>query len=110
MIAGTLCYRLVLLRPATLTSPSGEVRAAEWQPWRTVRAERVRLSGRGSQQAGEQFADYTAQWRIRDAHAAVRPGWRVQQPDEPDVVFSVVAVEPNRRRGFLTLICERLNT
>lgn len=104
MIAGALNERIELLRPSQAESISGS-RPAAFGLYRAVHAGRVRLSGSGIIEAGETFADYRAVWRIRDAHPAA-PGWRVRACG---LVFNIVAVEPNRRRGFLTLICERLN-
>lgn len=105
MIAGLLTESIELLRPATGVSASGE-KARGFEPCRRVHAERVQLAGRGSLEVGEQFADYSARWRIRDAHRAVAPGWRVRACG---LIFNILAVEPNRRRGMLTLICERIN-
>ena len=105
MRAGSLKYKLRILRPVSESTGSGAERSG-FAEYRTVRAERVRLSGRRSEEVGEHFADYSAQFRIRDAHA-VDTGWRVEQLGGH--VYNVVAVEPDRDRGFLTLICERLN-
>lgn len=108
MIAGLLTERIDLLQPAAAVSPSGE-EARGFGLYRTVHAERLRMAGRGSVELGEGFADYSARWRIRSCHRAVAPGWRVREPRPDGLVFNIVAVEPNPRRGCIVLVCERLN-
>lgn len=105
MIAGRLTYRLTLLEPVATGTMSG-ARHTDFRATRTVRAERVRQSGRTRTEVGEHFAEVSTMWRIRDAHP-VGEGWRVQQLG--GYLYSVTAIEPNRERGFLTLTCERVN-
>lgn len=107
MRAGPLRYRITLQRPVQRGRGASGAACTAYEPTRTVHAERVRHSGRRIQEAGELFADYSVRWRIRDAHP-VAEGWRVaEQPG--GTVYTVVAIEPDRALGMLTLICERLN-
>lgn len=73
---------------------------------RTVRAQRVKQSGNRSEEVGEHFPDYRAEYNIRDAHQ-VEENWRVQQLG--GYLYTVVAIIPNLDRGMKTLICERVN-
>lgn len=73
---------------------------------RVVRAERVRSSGSRSEEVGEHFADYAAEFNIRDAHP-VEEDWRVKQLG--GYLYKVVAIIPNIDRGYKTLVCDRVN-
>lgn len=107
MIAGKMKYRLRLFASTATADIFGED-APEFAPCgEPVWAQRVRLTGVRSEEAGEHFADYRAEFNVRSAHP-VKAGWRVQ-PLGGDEVFNVVAVVPNLDRGMLTLVCERLN-
>ena len=105
MIAGPLRYRLEILHPVACTTASGAL-PTDFVLMRSVRAERVSFNGRRSEEVGEHFPDYSVRWRIRDAHT-IAEGWRVRELGGH--TYTVVAIEPNRHRGFITLICERLN-
>lgn len=105
MRAGALKYKLTLLEPTRSTDRMG-AESVVYTPTRTVYAERVRATGHRSEEAGEHFADYTAEFNIRDAHR-VGDNWRVQQLG--GYLYTVVAVIPNLDRGYLTLRCERVN-
>lgn len=108
MIAGRLCDRIHLYCPVRVANEYGEMETT-WQDRGQMRAERVRLTGRGMEQAGEIFAEYAARWRVRYSHT-VKSGWRVQQVGEDDGnLYEVRAVEPNRVRGLKELVCERVN-
>lgn len=105
MKAGRLKYKLRLLRPSSAANKYGE-QSARWEATATVWAERRRLSGSRSDEAGEAFADYRTEWNIRSAHL-VDEGWRVEQLGGH--LYTVVAVVPNTSRDYTTLVCERLN-
>lgn len=105
MLAGRLRYKLELLEPRTVANGFGEEQL-EYVATRTVRAERVKLSGNRSEEVAEHFADYRVEFNIRDAHT-VSENWRVRQPG--GYTFTVVNIIPNPERGMLTLVCERLN-
>ena len=105
MRAGELKYRLTLLEPVTVTNKFGE-ETPTYEATRTVHAERVKHSGRRSEEVGEHFADYSVEFNIRDAHP-VAEGGRVQQLGGD--LYNVVSIQPNIDRGMLTLSCERVN-
>ena len=52
------------------------------------------------------FTDYRVSYNIRSAHP-VKENWRVQELG--GYLYTVVAIEPNKDKGFKTLICERVN-
>ena len=98
-------YRLELLKPERATDHMGAETVA-YTPTRTVWAERVRTSGRRSEEAGEHFPDYSVEFNIRDAHP-VGENWRVRQLGGH--LYTVTNILPNLDRGYKTLLCERVN-
>lgn len=98
-------YRLRILQPYEAVNSFGE-KTPQWKEARTVHAERVKFSGRRSQEVGEGFPDYRAEWNIRDCHP-VDENWRVEQLGGH--LYTVVSIIPNIDRGMLTLVCERVN-
>lgn len=106
MRAGSLKYRLRLLKPVYADTDGFGAKPTVWTPTVTIHAERVKASGRRTLELGEQFADYHVEFNIRDAHK-VRENWKVEELG--GYVYNVVNVIPNRDRGMLTLICERDN-
>jgi head-tail adaptor len=64
------------------------------------------MTGRGHDEVGEHFEAIEARFRVRAAHQ-IEAGWRVAE--EGGHTYCVRATEPNRRRGFIMLICEKLN-
>lgn len=105
MRAGDMKYRIQLLKPVATANAYGE-EANAYELQRTVRAQRVKQSGNRSEEVGEHFPDYRAEYNIRDAHQ-VEENWRVQQLG--GYLYTVVAIIPNLDRGMKTLICERVN-
>ena len=105
MRAGQMKYKLALLETREVTNSFGE-HSQEYILTRTVWAERVKISGRRSEEVGEHFPDYTTQFRIRDAHP-VRENWRCQQLG--GYLYTITSIEPNLDKGMLTLSCERVN-
>lgn len=105
MRAGALKYKLMLLEPKRTTDRMG-AEATTYNPTRTVCAERVRATGNRSEEVGEHFPDYTAEFNIRDAHP-IAENWRVQQLG--GYLYTVVAIIPNLDRGYKTLLCDRVN-
>lgn len=105
MRAGALKYRLILLEPQRVADRFGAEDTA-YVETRTVHAERVSHSGSRSEEVGEHFPDYRAQFNIRDAHP-IDENWRVQQVG--GYLYTVVAIVPNLDRGYKTLICDRVN-
>ena len=98
--------RLPLLKPDHNVNDYGEQQTT-FIPFRTVWAERVQWSGNRSEEVDEHFADENVRYRIRSAHP-IKEHWRVK-PLDADTTYTVVAIEENRRRGMLTLYCEKLN-
>lgn len=105
MQAGRMKYKLQLLRPVSAPNAYGEEEPS-WELTRTVNAERVKQSGHRSEEVGEHFPDYAAEFNIRDAHP-VGENWRVRQLGGD--LYTVTNILPNLDRGFNTLICDRVN-
>lgn len=108
MIAGKMRHRLELQRPLKAADAFGDLMAGagSFEPTTTVWAERVTLRGSQRKEASERYSDYTAEFRIRDAHS-VDNGWRVRQLG--GYLYSVDNVIPNEERRYLTLQCSRIN-
>lgn len=98
-------YRLELLEPVNETNSFGE-ESVSYRKVRTIYAERVKFNGSRSEEAGEHFPDYRAEFNIRDAHP-VRENWRVRQLGGYE--YTVTNIIPNIDRGMNTLVCERVN-
>ncbi len=98
-------YRLKLLQPTASTNEYGE-ETATYKETRTVWAQRVKQSGSRSEEVGEHFPDYRAEFNVRNAHP-VKENWRVQQLG--GYLYTVTNVIPNIDRGMNTLVCERVN-
>lgn len=105
MQAGRMKYRITLLEPVRQVSRFGD-ETVNWTPRNTVHAERVRTSGRRSDEVGEHFPDYSVEFNIRDAHT-VGENWRVQQVG--GYLYTVTNIIPNLDRGYQTLVCVRVN-
>ncbi len=105
MRAGEMKYRLRLLQPRTATNDYGE-EVSTFVSTRTVWAQRVRQSGHRSEEVGEHFPDYAAEFNIRDAHP-IEENWRVQQLGGE--LYTVTNIIPNIDKGMKTLVCERVN-
>lgn len=105
MIAGMMKYKIELLQPQTVTNEYGEEENT-FVLTRTVWAERVKNTGKLSEELGEHFADYSVEFNIRDAHP-VSEGWRVHQLG--GLLYLVTNIRPNLDKGMLTLQCERVN-
>ncbi len=105
MRAGALKYKLAILEPLRTTDRMG-AESVTYTERRTVWAERVKTTGSRSEEAGEHFPDYQAEFNIRDAHP-VRENWRVQQ--QGGYLYTVTNIVPNLDKGYKTLICTRVN-
>lgn len=106
MQAGRMKYKLELLEPIEGSNAFGEETPKKFAKFRTVAAERVKMSGNCSDEVGEHFPDYRAEFNIRDAHP-VKENWRVKQLG--GYVYTVTNIIYNLDRGMQTLICERVN-
>ena len=98
-------HKLVVLQPVVVADETGG-EATQYRAVRTIHAERVKFSGRRSEEVAEHFPDYRAEFNIRDAHP-VKENWRVQLLGGD--LYTVVAITPNLDKGYKTLICERVN-
>ena len=98
-------YRLTLLEPQTVTTASGNEKTT-YAAIRTVWAERVKATGRRSEEVGEHFPDYSVDYNIRDTHP-VQENWRVRQLGGE--LYTVTNIIPNLDRGYKTLVCVRVN-
>lgn len=98
-------YKLRLLEPVAEVGRFGD-ETMTYRPVRVVNAERVKFSGSRSEEVGEHFPDYRAEFNIRDAHP-VREQWRVEQLG--GYLYSVTNIIPNLDRGMITLVCDRVN-
>ena len=105
MRAGALKYKLDLLKPKRVTDRMG-AETVEYEKTRTVWAERVKASGNRSEEVGEHFPAYSAEFNIRDAHP-VQENWRAQQLGGN--LYTIVSIIPNRDKGYNTLLCDRVN-
>lgn len=105
MNAGRLRYRLTLLEPVSERTAYGSERIT-YVSRGDVWAERARYSGSGTVEASERFADYSADWIVRDTVPAGEE-WRVR--DSRGTTYTVRAVDVNLPRGMKTLKCERTN-
>ena len=105
MRAGAMKYRLLLMQPKASTNDFGE-EATTYEPLAVIWAERVKQSGSRSNEVGEHFPDYRAEFNIRDAHR-VKENWRVQQLG--GYLYSVTNIIPNLDKGMKTIVCERVN-
>lgn len=98
-------YKITLLEPVRTETTFGD-EAVTYEATRTVWAERVKTSGRRSEEVGEHFADYSVEYNIRDAHP-IQENWRVQQLG--GYLYTVTNIIPNLDRGYKTLVCVRVN-
>ncbi len=105
MQAGRMKYRIELLEPYITANTFGE-EAESFRTFRVVNAERVKMSGRRSDEVGEHFPDYSVAFNIRDVHP-IKENWRIRQLGGYEYI--VTNIIPNIDRGMKTLICERLN-
>ena len=105
MIAGRLTYRLRLLRPVRTQSATGAPKSS-FVDAGVAYAERVKMNGGSSEREKDTFSDYRVEWNIRDAHE-VKETWRVEELG--GYLYEVVNVIPNKERGMLTLVTNRVN-
>jgi len=105
MIAGRMNTWLTIFKPVYSVNEYGEEEIS-YESTGEVHAERVNLSGRRIEEVSEHFPAYSAVFNIRDAHE-IDANWRAEERDGH--LYTVTAVEPNKRRGYNQLICERVN-
>ena len=105
MKAGRMCDRLELMKPMVSRNRYGEEETS-YVVTTTAHAERVSHSGARSNEVGEHFPDHTIKFNIRDGHE-IAEHWRVRHVGGH--VHDVTNIEPTGRRGYLCLICVRVN-
>ena len=105
MRAGQMTHKLRLLKPTYGASGFGEEETT-YTETATVWAERAKLSGNRSNEVGEHFPAYSAVFNIRAAHE-VGENWRAEEIGGH--LYTVTNIEPNARRGYNALFCERVN-
>lgn len=98
-------YRLEIQQP-TVTKDKYGAENTVYTTVRIVHAERVKTSGARSEEMGEHFPDYSAQFNVRYEHP-IEENWRVKQLG--GYLYTVTNIVPNIDRGMKTLICARVN-
>lgn len=111
MKAGPMNTRLTLYRPKAAESGSVLMPGvAEWVEEGSVAAERVKISGRSMSENFEQWADYSAQFRIRMSRKPIAAGWRIRERgDGPEMQYVITNILKDRSLGMITLQCDRVN-
>lgn len=105
MIAGRMRYRLRVERPEIVIDEY-HAESTRWVEVGVIWAERVKNTGYRHDEVGEHFSDHRAEYNVRIQHD-VRANWRIEEVG--GLRYTVTATIPNRERGMLTLVCERLN-
>lgn len=105
MIAGRMQYRLRVERPEVIVDEFHS-ESTRWVEVGVIWAERVKASAYRHDEVGEHFPDHKAEYNVRMQHR-VQENWHVEEIG--GLRYIVTAVIPNRARGMLTLVCERLN-
>lgn len=98
-------YRLQVFQPRVTENIYGEEENT-FEEFRTIYAQRVKISNALRNEVGEHFSDYSIAFNIRDSHP-IKEGWRVKQIG--GYLYHVVGITPNLGRGMVTLHCERVN-
>lgn len=70
--------------------------------------ERRKWSSRQSFADGDDFPLYSADFNVR-WEAPAEEKWRLVDRSQPEIIWEVETVEPNRRLGMKTLHCTRVN-
>ncbi len=111
MKAGPMNTRITLYRPESAESTGVLMPGiAQWVEDGSMAAERVKLTGRSMPENSEQWADYSALFRIRLSRRPITPGWRVRERgDGPDMQYVITNVIKDRALGMITLQCDRVN-
>ncbi len=105
MKAGPMKYRLKVQEPV-ITKDKYHAERVVWTGRGTVWAERVKNTGYRREEVGELFPEHRAEYNVRIAHK-IGENWRVTEIG--GLEYTVTATIPNKERGMLTLICERVN-
>lgn len=108
MIAARLRERVEILRPRKAPNPYGGEDVAGWESLGVFHAERCRMTGRYSMEAGERFTDYSAEFNVRD-YVEAGEQWRLLDTAPGGNLYTITNIIPNRARGFKTLVCSKVN-
>ena len=96
---------LAILEPTETVTNSGATKITYTQ-MRVVHAQRVKHSGNRSEEVGEHFPEYRAEFYIRDVHP-IEENWRVRHVGGH--LYTVTNIIPNIKKGMKTLVCDRVN-
>lgn len=94
-----------LMEPINLTDEFGAERVV-WNECAEAHIERVTYRGSRSEENAEHFPEVRTEWNIRSYHR-IGENWRIKH--HGGYLYTVVAIVPNRRRGYNKLVCERVN-
>ena len=105
-------YTVLRWRRPTASVTATGAREVVFADQGAIRAERVSMRATERAEAGEMYADMHAEYNVRHQHG-IRRGDRVAECDEygtdNGAEMEVTAVIANRRKGFKTIICDRVN-
>lgn len=100
--------KLWIQRPVIVRDEFG-AEHTEWEDRAIVRGQLNRFSGARSDEAGEHWSNYTAEYYVRYA-TPVCENDRVRDLFGPDdLTYVVVAITTNRLKGMKAISCERIN-
>lgn len=111
MKIGRMYTRLRWDRPKTSVTVTGAL-LAKYTTLGIIHAERASMRATERNEAGEMYADMHAEYYVRYLHD-IRRGDRLAEVSDADTdsgaLMEVTAVISNRRKGFKTIICDRVN-
>ena len=108
MIAGRMRHKLRIYRPTVEKNGFGEEKQT-WEFVREIHAERVINRGYRSEEVQEHFPDHRAEYNIRSVHP-IGENWRVRAGCECcGTLYTVVSILENTARGYVTIVCDRVN-
>lgn len=111
MKIGRMYTRLRWERPKTSVTVTGAL-LAKYTTLGIIHTERASMRATERNEAGEMYADMHAEYNVRYQHD-IRRGDRLVECDEwgteNGAEMEVTAVIANRRKGFKTIICDRVN-
>lgn len=111
MKIGRMYVRVRWERPKTSVTATGAL-LAKYTVVGYIHAERASMRATERAEAGEMYADMNAEYRVRYLHD-IRRGDRLTEVSDEDAdsgaLMEVTAVIANRRKGFKTIICARVN-
>lgn len=96
---------MTLFEPIVLKDSFGAEKTV-WNRCGCARVERVLYRGSRSEENAEHFPEVRTEWNIRSYHR-IGENWRVRH--HGGYLYTVVAIVPNKKRGFNKLVCERVN-